>query len=182
MGQLTFAARARSVADHLSPVSFELNTFQEYFTQYQWDEPRGLEIRYLAGTNRAFRLINKEKSQLQWAIGVFYELERWNYSAVKDSSFLGLPATNFSLIKYNTYIRYLQLIGKNNKFLFVVYVQGRPDSFALTPRFAGLAEYTIVLNEKFSFTFSFSNQYDLKPVVPVRKHFFSIDQRLNFIF
>ena len=57
----------------------------EAFVQYQWNGALGMEYREVLGSNIRKRFFEKKKVDLYAGLGVFYELEQWNWNGVENS-------------------------------------------------------------------------------------------------
>lgn len=156
------------------------NKFQpESFVQYQWDNKRGLERRFLVGANLRYNAWSGDKWDINSGIGLMYENEIWNYTAV-DSSLL--PANtaiiNNQFLKINSYIRFDWRTSANSTIIAKLFLQTRPNQFA--PRLAPNLQWNIDAGKHIGFTINFNGLYDVEPVVPIKKFYFSISQGLRY--
>jgi hypothetical protein len=55
----------------------------ETFLQYQWNGALGMEYRKVLGSNIRKKIIEKQQVDLYAGLGIFYEAEQWNWSAVE---------------------------------------------------------------------------------------------------
>lgn len=145
----------------------------EYFTQYQWDNFRGMINRYLIGTNLRIRLKESKTLDLYAGIGLMYEWEKWNFGGV-DAAKLPLvhPAyLNSALLKLNQYFKISMRLFRTTDLTFTNYFQARPDKQIVMPRIADFLQWDIPLSKKFSIHLNAESIYDAVPIVPI-KHFY----------
>ena len=138
----------------------------ELFAQGQWDAARGMLSRGLGGANCRFSVLRKTNLSLIAATGFFYEHERWNAAQLEVENALDRTITN-SLIKWNTYVRFV--FRKSDSFMFkaTAFFQARPDAFIKYPRVALLLGTTVNISDKFVLNIGWQLQYDLAPVIPI---------------
>jgi hypothetical protein len=151
----------------------------ELFGQYQWEGARGLEERILSGANMRLRFQHDSLGSAYFGLGLMYEHERWNYSAVDDEL---LPPQLTDVIidrpRLNSYLKISRSISPSAGFSVIGFVQASPDEDIKYPRIASSARLQLKITDKVDFAVSFSNIFDLKPVVPIDKHFFSLGNSL----
>ena len=154
------------------------NKYQpESFVQYQWDNKRGLAYRALAGMNLRYNFFKGDTWDVNAGIGLMYEEERWNYTAV-DSSKLPAnttPITN-KLVKINSYIRANWKASENSDIAISVFLQTRPNIFK--PRIAQNVQWTINAGKHIAFSISFAGIYDEAPVVPIHNFYYSLSNSI----
>lgn len=153
----------------------------EPFIQYQWDNKRGLVHRYLTGINARALLHKNEKVTTNIALGLMYEDERWDYTAV-DSSKLPLNREDIiqQQLKINSYLRVDWNISSTNSLSIKCFLQNNFSSFH--PRISPLLQWQFQVNKRLSYSLNFSGMYDDKPVVPINNFFFSFSNNLVFAF
>jgi len=149
----------------------------EVFTQYQWDNKRGLLRRLLAGANIRYNFWKGDVLELNAAAGLMFENEKWNYAGV-DSSKIPAAASDIinSLLKINSYLRLDWKPNANSDITFKVYFQTRPDR--LRPRIAPLFNWTISAGKHTAFSVGFNGIYDSSPVVPIDKFYYNLTNSL----
>jgi hypothetical protein len=153
----------------------------EPFIQYQWDDNRGIAHRFLAGINGRYNFWKGNKFEFNAGLGLMYEDEKWNYRAVDSSKIPpnSRPITN-QLGKINSYIRFDWKPNDNNDFTFNLFLQTRPDIFK--PRIAPSAQWNLKAGKHISLSVTFSGLYDVAPVVPIEKFYYSFSNALVFSF
>jgi hypothetical protein len=147
----------------------------EYFTQYQWDNLRGMVNRYLTGTNLRIRIKETKILDLYAGIGLMYEWEKWNFNGV-DSARLPVMRPAFvksALLKLNQYFKISIKLFKTTDFTFTNYFQARPDKHIGTPRIADFIQWNIPLSKKFSINLNIESIYDAAPIVPIQHFYYS---------
>jgi hypothetical protein len=151
----------------------------ELFGQYQWEGARGMEERILSGVNMRLRLQHDTLGTVYFGLGLMYEHEKWNYTAVDTEL---LPAETSAVIvdrsKINSYIKITRSISPSAGFSIIGFVQAEPNENIKYPRIASSARLQLKVTTKMDFSVNYSNIYDLNPVVPIDKHFFSLGNSL----
>ena len=149
----------------------------EAFTQYQWDNKRGLLSRALAGINYRYNFWKANKIDFNAGAGFMYEAEKWNYEAV-DSPKIPSPAPPVvsKNIKFNSYIRLDWKANANSDVAVTVFIQTKPDRFQ--PRIAPLVQWNIQAGKHVGFTIGISALYDVAPVVPISHFYYNFSQSL----
>lgn len=147
----------------------------EPFTQYQWDNLRGMVNRYLVGSNLRIRIIETKPLDFYAGIGLMYEWEKWNFDGVDSTKLPALhPAfVKSELIKINQYFKIGIKVFKTTDLTFTNYFQARPDKHIVSPRIADFIQWNIPLSKKFSITFNFESIYDAAPIVPIQHFYYS---------
>lgn len=152
---------------------FEKKWSLEPYSQIQWAEARGINLKFAIGCNGRYRIIQKQKIGLFAGMGPFYEFERWTYKGVSDSSLIPLNVIQVEQnnIKLGTY---LSLKYKPVKSIFLdlsLYHQSRFDQIFSSPRLASSSRITYNFTEHLGLTLIYQNIYDFAPVVPIRKFY-----------
>jgi hypothetical protein len=149
----------------------------EPFVQYQWDNKRGLEHRFISGANVRYNFWRGDRFNFNAGLGLMYENEKWNYAGV-DSSKLpaSLQPVTTELGKINSYIRFDWKSGDNNDVTFHVFLQTRPDSFK--PRIAPHVQWVVKAGKHIDFSIAFSGFYDTAPIVPLDKFYYSLSNSI----
>lgn len=149
----------------------------ESFLQYQWDNKRGLLHRSLAGMNLRYNLQKNSNWEVNAAVGLMYEAERWNYTAVDSSKLPAntMPVTNH-LLKLNSYIRFNWKTSENSDLALSIFLQTRPTVFH--PRIAPGLIWNISAGKHVGFSINFSGIYDQSPVVPINRFYYSLSNSI----
>ena len=151
----------------------------EIFGQYQWEGARGMEKRILTGSNLRVRILKDTTGSAYLGVGIMHEHERWNYSAVDDEF---LPASVEDIVinrpRINSYLKVTKRISPSAGFSVIGFVQAEPNENITLPRIASSATLQLKVTNKIEFSVNFNNIYDLNPVVPIDKHFFSLGNSL----
>lgn len=155
----------------------------EFFGQFQADQIRGMEQRGLGGGNLRFIIKEYDKGHLNFGLGLMYEYEHWNFSAVPSTIIIldKTPIHNH-YIKLNAYLSYTQTIKELLTFQITAYFQSRPDSYFIAPRLSVTGSTTINFTKNISFAIFYNIYYDSAPPVPIDKLFFTITNKLVFTF
>ncbi len=155
----------------------------EFFGQYQLDGIRGMEQRVLGGGNLRFILKEYDKGHLHLGVGVMYEYERWNYSAVPSSVVIvdNTPVENH-FVKLNLYLSFTQKIKEIAYFQVTAYFQARPDSYFISPRVSLNGAITFNITKHIHFSVRYNLFYDALPPVPIDELYYSFLNKLTFTF
>lgn len=155
----------------------------EFFAQYQADGIRGMEQRVLGGGNLRFVIKEYDKGHLHTGVGVMYEYERWNYSAVPSKVLVSdrNPIDNH-YVKLNVYLSFTQRIKEVAYFQITAYFQTRPDAYFIVPRVSVNGSMVFNITKHIKFSVNYNLFYDAKPVVPIDQLYFSVINTLGFVF
>lgn len=149
----------------------------EPFSQYQFDNKRGLLHRFLLGMNLRYNFFRGDVFDFNAGLGLMYEDEKWNYAAVDSSKIPNNPiAIRKQQAKINSYFRFDWKASANSTVAFNIFLQTRPDEFR--PRIAPHVQWDIDAGKHFGFSISFSGIYDTRPVVPIAKFYYSLSNTL----
>lgn len=151
----------------------------EPFIQYQWDNKRGIQYRFLTGTNARYNLLRSKKWDLNAALGLMYEEEKWNYNGVDSSKIPAYhPDITNKLVKLNSYIRFDWKVNENSELTVKFFIQTGFASFK--PRIAPLFQWDVNAGKHLAFSINFSGLYDEAPVVPIDKFYYSLSNSIIF--
>ncbi len=154
----------------------------EFFTQYQWDGIRGMEKRYLVGSNLRYKLFESPDGMINCGTGLMYENEAWNYSGSILEEYDHVDTlVNVEYLKFNLYFGAYHKLTPHITGGFKCYLQGLPN-FDGQNRFAGVANLDYEFNDRFSFSVSYDWFYDNKPIAPIPNLYYSINGQLVFHF
>ena len=154
----------------------------ELFTQYQYDEVKGLQNRMIGGANLRYIIKDKGTFRTFAASGFMYEYEDWNYHGVLYIRDIPANAhdTIRKVIKSTSYIRFSKYLGNKVDFSMVLFYQAQPQFFFKYPRVAGFTQLNFNISELFTLALEYDGWYDTKPVVPIKKYYFSFNEGLVF--
>lgn len=151
----------------------------EFYTQYQWDGVRGLKGRFLTGANVRFPLFKNKTSIIDLAIGIMNEQEEWNYSGVPvEKTPLNPQHIKTNFVKTNTYLKITKNISKNVVFVFMNFLQTRPNKNYKNFRYSSSLQCTLKLSRKIDFAFEFNSIYDRQPIVPIKNFYYDLTNGL----
>ena len=155
----------------------------EYFTQYQWNDVRGMLGRVLLGSNIRFTLLKNSKWMAFLGTGMMYEHERWAYTAVPvEKTPLNDSPVESNYLKANLYIKLHKTISNSAEFVFINYLQARPDKNIVYPRISTSVQLNFTISKHFNFTMAYDNSYDSKPIVPIKHFYFSVTNGITLVF
>lgn len=154
------------------------NTFApEAFTQYQFDNKRGLQPRFVAGANLRYNFWKQDKIDFNAALGLMYEHEEWNYNGVDSQKIPLVPVPIITnAIKINSYVRLDWKAGNASDLAVTVFVQTKPAKFQ--PRVAPLVQWNVKAGKHVGIAISYSGLYDVAPVVPISKFYYTFSQSI----
>lgn len=155
--------------------SEELNF--EIFTQYSYDNFRGLDGRIILGGGLRYRIMEKENTNLILGVGGFYEKEKWQ---IPDSENI----INVRLPKNSNYLSFRATINENIDLNMIVYYQTGydPGIGKFRNRYSNFTVLNTTITKQLSFLNSFEISYEDKPVVPVTKVVFSFNTGISLNF
>jgi len=154
----------------------------EFFGQYQTDWIRGMPNRILGGGNLRFRVVEQENTKLYLGLGYMYEYENWTYDGVPSSVVVidDTPIHNH-YTKINSYASFYQKIKDFAFFQMIVYFQARPDAFFVLPRASVQGILGFDISKHFRFSVHYNLTYDAAPPVPVTNWYYSIVNKISFV-
>lgn len=142
----------------------------ETYAQYQYDKPRGLNYRTLAGVGIRYTLLKNKYMNLITGNGFFIEQEEWQFSSneIMQTEVLFLKSNNYLSLRYN--------VNENLKFNSILYYQlGHDNTVNLfRHRLSGEANINVKISKKISMKTTFISTYENQPVVPVKKYLYTI--------
>ncbi|MGY6522234.1 MAG: DUF481 domain-containing protein [Mongoliitalea sp.] len=149
----------------------------EAYTQYSFDNFRGLAPRWIIGGTWRNRLINTTKSTFVIGIGALKEWETWQHPV--NEEFI-----NVNFIKSANYLSLRQSINDFVDLNTVIYFQTGYDSdiSSLRNRLSGNINLNTKITELFSFTNSFEFSYEDNPIVPITPFIFNFRTGISFDF
>lgn len=142
----------------------------ETFTQLQYDQGRGMEIRWLGGGGIRYRFYNKEKSGLYMGIGAMYEREVWEFPGTEEI----IRTTN--IWKSTNYISQRIKLSENADFNFIAYYQTGYDfeNEIFRHRISADINLLVKILAHLSLRITLNGAYENEPVVPVTKFVYSV--------
>lgn len=150
----------------------------ETFAQIQYDQGRGMEVRWLAGGGIRYRFVSQEKINMYIGVGGMYEEEVWNFPGpVEAQRSIGIWKTSnyvSARIRFNEYVD-LNLI---------TYYQTGYDFSRDFFRHRMNADINLKVDivRRLAFTTSLFGAYENRPVVPVDKFVYSVANGIIFSF
>lgn len=149
----------------------------ETFTQYSFDNFRGLDPRWIFGGSVRHNLIKSEKFTFLFGVGGMYEFEKWQVP--NSEEFI-----ETSLFKSSNYITLRASINNFVDLNMVNYYQVGYDRSisAFRNRISNSTILNTKLTEKFSITNTFEISYEDKPVVPITKVIYAFKTGLSINF
>jgi hypothetical protein len=155
---------------------------QELFAQAQYDNFRGLTDRLLGGGAIGWQAIDGGMFSLSIGSGPMYELEIWRRPADEDGTDRGTIEKR--LLKLSTYLKLRWDINDRISFNTVAYYQvGYDDAIeAARNRLSANSNLNVQLASFLKFTTSLSLAYEDKPVIPITKFIYTLENGLTLSF
>ena len=147
----------------------------EFFSQFQWDHLRGMQNRYLIGSNLRLMFVESKSLDLYVGIGLMYEWEKWNFDGV-DSNKLPILHPKYiqtKLVKMNQYVKVSTKLFKTTELTFTNFIQARLNDQFVSPRIADFLQWNIPLTKKISINVNFDCIYDVAPIVPIKHYYYN---------
>jgi hypothetical protein len=149
----------------------------EAYVQYQYDRPRGLTFRGLAGAGARLRILHTEAINLTTGLGAMYERERWLHPT--DDT-----VVRAEFIKLNSYLSSRVEVSETADFNGVVYYQvGRDETQGVyRQRMTAELNLGVKITETLALTSSFQGAYETRPLVPILRFIYATHHgvRVNF--
>lgn len=181
--QLLFVNDARLVNfgyTHFRTQFFQKNPLSfEVFTQYQYDQARGLDLRLLAGAGPRWRLLKTEAWNIALGTGLMFEGEDWHDPVVKNTETI-----KARYLKSTNYIAFRYAINDNVDANTVVYYQvGYDRDYDQTlHRVSGDLNLAVKLVEKLSLTVAVNAAWESRPIVPIIPFIFTVTNGIRYKF
>jgi hypothetical protein len=149
----------------------------EVFSQYSYDNFRGLDPRLLSGAGLRIKLVKTEKLTLLLGIGAFYEKERWLHPVSREF-------IHANLIKSSNYFSLRYTIHEHTDINTINYFQtGRDASIsAFRNRFSSITSINSRITRRLSLRNSIELNYEDRPIVPITKLIFALRTGFSFDF
>ncbi|BDD09111.1 hypothetical protein FUAX_15430 [Fulvitalea axinellae] len=153
----------------------------ELFGQAQYDGVKGMDARYLSGSNARLRLWESSEVSLFVASGFMYEVEAWKWDMDGNSENGDEFKERTYWWKNNTYISFRWDMGKGLFTNLVAYYQA-PFERLGNPRLSGEGNLNLKITSKLAFTAQITVWYDESPVVPIDKTNYTFTNGVTYNF
>lgn len=149
----------------------------ELFAQAQYDDFRGLSDRLLGGAALRWNMMRENNFLLTFGTGPIYEYERW-----RDFTSDNVKEVRFIKISTNVIIRWT--IGEYIDFNSVFYYQvGYDNSINSTRnRVTNSSNLNFQISEKISFKTGLRFAYEDRPIIPITKFIYSVENGISLNF
>lgn len=140
----------------------------DVYSQYSYDNFRGLHPRVIAGGSIRKNLIKNDNISFVLGIGGFFEHERWDNPITEEQ-------VEVNLFKNSNYLSFRMSV---NDFLDIntmnYYQVGYDNAInSFRHRISSITNINTKISERFSLTNSFEINYEDKPIVPITKLIFA---------
>jgi len=149
----------------------------EFFSQVQYDNFRGLNNRFLIGAAGRWNTVNSERLMLALGTGPMYEIETWT-SPINEEE------VDIQLLKWSTNVIIRWTVNNNIDCNAIFYYQvGYDESInEARHRYTNTTNLNFQINDRLSFKFGARFAYEDRPVVPITKFIYTIENGINFNF
>ncbi|UXX78236.1 DUF481 domain-containing protein [Reichenbachiella carrageenanivorans] len=150
----------------------------EIYAQWLFDHSRHLNLRYLSGGGIKYRLFKTDIFEFDIGTGAFYEYEKWGNLA-RDGS-----QTINEMIKSSSYIKSNIDLSDQVNLAFVSFYQFGYDQDIeeVRQRISGQLQLEFNISAHFAFVIEGNIHYENKPVIPINKTIFGIQNGLRYDF
>ena len=184
LGQLQYNAITDQPINSTGYGHFRINWLREHklsyetFTQVQYDQGRGMDLRWLGGGGIRLRVHDDENTSLYIGIGGMYEREIWEVPLTEDA----IRTTN--IWKSTNYVASRVKVNENIDFNIIAYYQTGYDfaSDFFRHRVSADANIIVKVTNRLSFRTSFNATYENRPVVPIAKFVYSLTNGIQISF
>lgn len=154
----------------------------ETYVQYQWDNKRGIEHRFVTGANLRYNFWHHKMWELIFATGIMYENELWDYSGVDSNKIPAMP-TNIltSILKSNNYIKWDGKISSASTIAVALFYQSSFKDF-FEPRVTLNVNFDVNISKHFAIGFKYAGLEDTSPVVPISHFYYTLSDNIIYKF
>lgn len=154
----------------------------DYFVQHQWNGAWGMVNRDLAGINHIQEWVNNDSVDFFTGIGIFYEKETWNWSAVSPEKIPPNPLdVTFEHPRLNLTAKYSRTFKNNIDLVARVFVQSAILNKEVINRSSIAGQINIPIHKKLTFATNVDFIYDTHPPVPVHNFLYSFSQTIGLV-
>lgn len=150
---------------------------EEVYAQIQYDNFRGLRQRYLLGGALRWHSVNSKSFDLFLGTGPMYEKEIWRSPVDQSNIEVNyLKLSNYFIIRWD--------IAENVNFNTIFYYQVGYDRDieAARNRISSTTNFNFKISESLSFTTSIAMAYEDKPIIPITKFIYGVENGLSLTF
>ncbi len=146
------------------------------YCQFQWNGILGMERRSLAGINARFLCVEKNKSDLYFSAGTFYEIEKWNsglssYNYQTDKKIV----VNREMFRLNLVVKSAFKIGSKIDFVETSYLQFPMNSNFLKPRWTFDSNLYFEITKHVNFLIHYDHSFDEYRPLPIDAFYYSVN-------
>lgn len=150
---------------------------QEVYGQLQYDNFRGLKQRYLLGGGVRWKAIKSKKFDFNIGTGPMFENEVWKIpdnEAFEEVRFLKL--SNYFIVRWD--------LAENVSFNTIFYYQVGYDKNieAARNRLSSTTNFNFKISEHLSLTTTIAMAYEDKPIIPITKFIYGVENGLTLAF
>lgn len=156
----------------------------EPYVMRLWQENRGLELKYAAGSNLRYAIIRQKSFGAFAGVGMFYEWEKWNYQGTRDIELIPDNPQDIisSAVRLASYFSFKKTFAELITIDASYYYQPRLKNFLDNYRTALSASATYNISNYVGLTVLYQNIYDPNPIVPIPEWYNDITLGLSVSF
>ena len=146
------------------------------YCQYQWNGVLGMENRSLCGINARIQCVEKNKSDLYFSIGTFYEMEKWN-SGISSYTYPteSLMVVNRDMFRLNLVLKSAIKLGNKVDFVESSYLQFPMNSNFLKPRWTFDSNLYFEITKHVNFLIHYDHSFDEYRPLPIDAFYYSVN-------
>jgi len=150
----------------------------EAFAQLQYDQGRGMHVRWLTGGSVRYNFLKKEKISMYLGIGGMHEEEVWDFPGESDDQRI------LSLWKSTNYVSTRVIFNEHVNLNLITYYQTGYDFDRdfFRHRINSDVNINVTITSTLAFTSNFFFSYENRPVVPISKFVYSFSNGIIFSF
>lgn len=152
----------------------------EAFAQWQFDQVKGMNERFIIGGNLRFTPIENDTDRFAIGLGTFYENEDWYWEQTQNEETIVTKA-HPSIARWNFYLTYRSDLTETIFFNITTYYQSKYDALDEF-RISALANLNFKISDNLYFNNNFTLWYENKPYVPIDKLNYTIKNGIGYNF
>lgn len=184
LSQFNYTATSNNTINSTGYGHFRINFLRnkrlshEVFTQLQYDQGRGMQVRWLSGGGFRYNFLKKEKISMYLGIGGMYEEEVWNFPGESEAQRV------LSLWKATNYVSTRVIFNEHINLNLITYYQTGYDYDRdfFRHRINTDINLNVTITSTLAFTSNFFWAYENRPVVPISKFVFSVSNGIIYSF
>lgn len=150
----------------------------EWYAQFNFDHSRHLQLRFISGGGLKYQLVAREEIDFDVGTGLMYEHEKWENLAQDGTHSFNDMIKSSSYIKSN-----VELTDEINLACITYYQIGYDqDIEEYRQRVSAQLQLEFEFSRHFSFMIEGSVHYENKPIIPINKTIYGLQNGLRYEF